>query len=72
MNTILANVLKAEATIDQMGSDRTNALDELAVYLGDQVQSRGVTIHTVWNDLFEGAGWAYKEYDATEGLERGN
>ena len=66
MNTILANVLKAEATIDQMGSDRTNALDELAVHLGDEVQSRGVTIHTVWNDLFEGAGWAYKEYDATE------
>jgi hypothetical protein len=66
MNTILENVLKAETAIDQMGSDRTNALDDLAVYLAKAVQSRGVTVHTVWNDLFAGAGWAYKEYDATE------
>lgn len=66
MNTILENVLKAEATIEKMGADRTNALDDLAVYLAKAVQSRGVTIHTVWNDLYEGAGWSYKEYDPSE------
>ena len=66
MNTILENVLKTEATIEKMGGDRTKALDDLAVYLAKAVQSRGVTVHTVWNDLYEGAGWAYKEYDATE------
>ena len=66
MNTILENVLKTEATIEKMGGDRTKALDDLAVYLAKAVQSRGVTVHTVWNDLYEGAGWSYKEYDPDE------
>ena len=66
MNTILENVLKIEATIINHAGDRAKALDDLAVYLAKAVQSRGVTVHTVWNDLYEGAGWSYKEYDATE------
>jgi len=66
MNTILQNVIEAEQHGDYLATSRAKALDDLAVYLAKAVQSRGVTVHTVWNDLFAGAGWAYKEYDATE------